>query len=85
MLFRSIMKAGILSEDASILSLYFAPTDQGPVFLVEEETGFSRSIPFDQALYEKVAQSIADLPEQETEINQNWVRSMQGEETKLCH
>ena len=80
-----IMKAGILAADSSILSLYFAPTDQGPVFLVEEETGFSRSIPFDQALYEKVAQSIADLPEQETEINQNWVRSMQREETKLCH
>ncbi len=80
-----IMKAGILAADDSILSLWFAPTENGPVFLVEDEAGFSRSVPFDEALYAEVAKRTAEFPNEETGIDQNWIKAMQETSAAPCH
>ena len=80
-----IMKAKILAKDPSILSLYFAPTDNGPVFLVEDESGFSRSLPFDEALYESVRKKTESRSLRETEIDQNWVKTHLETGDTACH
>ena len=72
-----IMKQGILAADDSgkILDLLFAPTENGPAFLVEEEVGFTKAIPLDMTLYENLsrdAEQFAD--ETETRINAEWAK-----------
>ena len=72
-----IMKQGILAADDSgkILNLLYAPTDNGPAFLVEEEIGFTRTIPLDLQLYHTLAEDTDRLGDPgETRINADWAR-----------
>ena len=79
-----IMKAGLLAADPSILSLWFAPTENGPVFLIEDETGFSRSVPFDAKLYEEVMEKAPAFSDAETEIDQNWIKAVSQQGESAC-
>jgi len=68
-----LIKQGILAADASgtILQLYFAPTDSGPVFLAEEADGFHRSFRLDQTVYDSMQESLVFDPS-ETRIDAAW-------------
>ena len=71
-----IMKRGITASDpaGTILHLYFAPTENGPVFLAEEEAGFTRSFPLDKTIYDSLQQA-AEFDASETKIDQAWAES----------
>ncbi len=68
-----LIKQGILAADQkdTILHLYYAPTAEGPVFLAEEEAGFTRSFPLDQKLYDSIASNMSFDPK-ETRIDAKW-------------
>lgn len=70
-----LMKQAVMAADpaGTILHLYFAPTDYGPVFLAEEEAGFTRSFPIESAVYESV-KSTAVFDPSETRINERWAK-----------
>ena len=71
-----LMKRAIIASDpaGTILHLYFAPTENGPVLLAEEEEGFTRSFPLDQAVYDSLKQA-AEFDSSETRIDQAWAES----------
>ena len=70
-----LMKIFLLSSrnDSSILHLYFAPTDDGPVFLMEIEAGFTGSIPLEETLYDSIAAKTQEaMNPADTEIDSLW-------------
>ena len=79
-----LIKQGILAADpaGTILHLYFAPTDSGPVFLAEEEAGFTRSFPLDMEVYESI-KAAASFDPSETRINEHWAKRYLAE-TENC-
>ena len=72
------IKADLIAKDPKIEHLYYAPTEQGPVFLVEEDAGFTRSIPLDSAAYEAELARVQQFDDHDTEIDQNWVKRMRS-------
>ena len=72
-----LMKQGIIAADSdgTILHLYFAPTDQGPVLLCEEEAGFTRSFPLDKTVYDTI-RSAMQFDASETRIDETWARTV---------
>ena len=72
-----LMKQGILAADpaGTILHLYFAPTNSGPVLLAEEEAGFTRSFPLDETVYETI-RSASQFDVSQTRIDENWARNI---------
>ncbi len=74
-----VIKQGILAADEKdrIEHLWFAPTENGPALLVEEEQGFTDAMPIDKNLYETVETEYAPLfDDRITRIDEEWARSL---------
>ena len=71
-----VIKQGVMAADTqgTIVHLYFAPTDQGPVFLVEDADGFHRHFVLDLKLYEELSAGL-QFSDSETRIDEAWARN----------